>query len=399
MRETLLPQPTIEISNEGAHDRLRVALFSNSVFQGGLETHVELIAQYLDRSRFEVFAITPRWQKTRAFSAKLAQLADHHSRIAPDRRHGILLQIFETWRLYHQLREWQIDVLHMHSTSYRGQLIATYAARLAGVKAIYRTEHLAPDHRLPIWEQLSHKLLKPEVDGVICVSQKNYQARKTYIDPSASKMMVVNNGVDLSGFPPIGPELTSQIREHYAIPDEAAVIGCVVRFEAEKGLEYLIDAMPKIRGVCPNSVLLLVGDGTLRPNLEAQVAELGLEEWVRFTGFQSDPRPFIASMDVFVLPVPVGSMSIGLLEAMAMERAVVMSFGGEGEAVIHGETGFCATPRDSDSIAAYVIELLKQPELRKRLGRAARQRVESEFSAQRVAETLGKVYETGILKS
>lgn len=396
MRESLLPQPSIEISNEDAHARLRVALFSNSVFQGGLETHVELIAQYLDRSRFEVFAITPRWQKTRAFSHKLAQLADHHIRIAPDRRHGTLLQLFETWRLYQQLRTWQIDVLHMHSTSYRGQLVATYAARLAGVKAIYRTEHLAPDHKLPIWERLSHKLLKQAVDGVICVSQKNYQARKTYIDPSASNMMVVNNGVDLSGFPPIGAELTKQIRERYAIPQGAAVIGCVVRFEAEKGLEYLIDAMPKIRAVCPNSILLLVGDGKLRPKLEAQVEELGLKQSVRFTGFQSDPRPFIASMDVFVLPVPVGSMSIGLLEAMAMERAVVMSFGGEGEAVIHTETGFCAQPHDSDSIAAYVIELLEQPGLRQRLGKAARQRVEREFSAQRVAETLGNVYEAGL---
>lgn len=398
MTETLLAQAS-QTLKQNEDRRLRVALFSNSVFQGGLETHVELIAQYLDRSRFKVFAITPRWQQTRAFSQKLAQLADQHVRIAPDRRHGLLLQISETWRLYKQLRAWQIDVLHMHSTSYRGQLVATYAARLAGVKAVYRTEHLAPDHKLPIWEQLSHKLLKPAIDGVICVSQKNYQARKTYIDPTASNMMVVNNGVDLTSFPQICPELTEQIREHYAIPAGAALIGCVVRFEAEKGLEYLIEAMPKLRDACPNTVLLLVGDGSLRAQIEAQVAELGLQEWVRFTGFQSDPRPFIATMDVFVLPVPVGSMSISLLEAMAMERAVVMSFGGEGEAVIHAETGFCAEPRDSDSIAEYVIELLRQPQLRQRFGKAARQRVESEFSAQRVAETLGDVYESGILVS
>lgn len=395
MTETL-PAQASQTLKQNEDRRLRVALFSNSVFQGGLETHVELIAQYLDRSRFEVFAITPRWQTTQAFSRKLAQLADHHAHVTPDRRHGLLAQLIETWKLYKQLKDWQIDVLHAHSTGYLGQVFAIYAARLAGVKAIYRTEHLAPDNKLSLKERITHMLLKRALDGVICVSQKNYQARKTYIDPSASKMMVVNNGVDMNSFPPIGPELIQQIREHYAIPAGAALIGCVVRFEPEKGLEYLIDAMPKIRAACPNTVLLMVGDGSLRAQLEAQVAELGLQEWVRFTGFQSDPRPFIATMDVFVLPVPVGSMSIGLLEAMAMERAVVMSFGGEGEAVIHAETGFCAEPRDSDSIATYVIELLKQPELRQRFGKAARQRVADEFSAQRVAKTLAEVYESGI---
>ena len=75
-----------------------------------------------------------------------------------------------------------------------------------------------------------------------------------------------------------------------------------------------------------------------------------------------------------------------------MERAVVITFGGKGEAVIHGESGFCAEPRDPKSIAEYIIQILQQPELKDTLGKAARQRIEAEFSAQQVARSLSALY-------
>jgi glycosyltransferase involved in cell wall biosynthesis len=139
----------------------------------------------------------------------------------------------------------------------------------------------------------------------------------------------------------------------------------------------------------------MVGDGSLRAALEQQASDLGVREYVHFTGFQSNPRPFLGLMDAFVLPVPVGSMSIGLLEAMAMRRAVVITFGGKGEAVIHGESGFCAEPRNPESIAHFVIQILQNPDLQLRLGETAYQRVEEEFSAQRVAQVLGQLYRNG----
>jgi glycosyltransferase involved in cell wall biosynthesis len=135
-----------------------------------------------------------------------------------------------------------------------------------------------------------------------------------------------------------------------------------------------------------------VGDGSLRGDLERQAAALGLADRVRFPGFQADPRPYLGLIDTFVLPVPVGSMSIGLLEAMAMQRPVVITFGGQGEAVIDGVNGFCAEPRNPDAIATAVIRLLREPELRRQFGEAARRRVEDEFSAQGAARHLERLY-------
>ena len=147
-----------------------------------------------------------------------------------------------------------------------------------------------------------------------------------------------------------------------------------------------------IRSSQPETHFLMVGDGSLRAQLESRVADLGLTDVVHFTGFKNDPVPYLALMDVFVLPVPSGSMSIGLLEAMAMQRAVVITFGGEGEAVVHGESGFCAEPRNPTSIAAHTLEAMATPERRRSLGCAARKRVEEQFSATRVAHMLGALY-------
>lgn len=372
--------------------RLRVLLFTNSVSMGGMETHVILLARDLDRQKFEVFAICPEWTPTDALQSMLASAADACAVITPDRRWGTLRQIGETARFYRQLREWQIDVLHMHSTTYRGQLWALLAARLAGVRSIYVTEHLAPEAQLPPVQRWVRNLFSAAVTGIVCVSQKNYEARRAHVYTPARRTRVVNNGVDLNDFNPVPEETLAALRQQHDIPEHVPVVGTAVRFEPEKGLSYFIDAMPAIRAACPDAHFLMVGDGTLRAELEARVAQLGLKDCVHFTGFQGDPRPFVSLMDVFVLPVPVGSMSIGLLEAMAMERAVVMTFGGEGEAVVHGKSGFCATPRSPESIAEYVIQVLHDSGLKQALGHAARQRVATQFSTQNVTRELSALY-------
>jgi glycogen synthase len=375
-----------------SQERLRLLLLVNSIAVGGMEEHVELLARHLDRRRFEVFAVMPEWEPLRPFAESLASAADHFALITPDLRHGSARLAVETLRLARQLKEWQIDVAHMHSTTYRGQYYAFLAAKAAGVRKIFVTEHLAPDAPLSAQERIKRDLFTRMITGVVCVSRKNYLARKKHLYTPEDRTTVVNNGVDLDDFVPIPSETLEALRSRHDLADSAQVVGTAVRFEPEKGLDNLVDAMPKIRAECPAVHFLMVGDGSLRGELAAQVERVGMSDRVRFVGFQKDPRPYLALMDAFVLPVPVGSMSIGLLEAMAMGCAPVITFGGEGEAVVHGETGFCAEPRNPDSIAKHVIGILKDPQLKERLGQAARKRVEAEFSAQQVARSLEKLY-------
>jgi glycosyltransferase involved in cell wall biosynthesis len=376
--------------------RLRIALLTNSVAIGGMEKHVVLLAKHLDREEFEVLAIAPDWAPTSAFTADLREAADRVELVTPDRRYGARRQVFEAGRLTKLLRDQRIDVVHLHSTTYTGQGMASLCARLGGVHRTYITEHLAPDAPLGLIRGFRRNRFSRSVDGVVCVSERNRASRAAYIFTPPERTIVVANGVDTDEFPTYPPESLDDLRHSLALPEGAPIVGTVVRFESEKGLDDLLAAFAIVVRAFPAAHLLMVGDGTLKETLHVQAEQLGIATSVRFCGFQSDPRPYLALMDAFVLPVPVGSMSIGLLEAMAMRRAVVITFGGAGEAVLHGESGFNAEPRNPVSIAACVTDILADPDRRDALGAAARTRVEKHFSAEQVARTLGHLYNYGL---
>jgi len=375
------------------HQHMHIAIFTNSVSIGGMEKHAEMLARDLDRSRATVYTICPKWEPVEAWAKDFAAASDGTARITPDRRYGLLAELRETVRLYRQLRQWHIDVLHMHLTTYYGGQWALLAARLARVPVIVCTEHLAPERPLSRPRKLQRDLVTRMYNRVICVSEKNRIAREQHLYTPPAHTSVVVNGIDVSRFTPTPPEEMARLREQYGIPADARVAGTVVRFVDEKGLNYLFDAMPRVLESVPNAYLLMVGDGPLRGDLERQATELGFRDRVIFAGFQSDPRPFMSLMHAFVLPVPFGSASIGLLEAMAMGRAVIITFGGKGEAVIDGETGLCPPPRDPAALAEAMTKVLVSPEYERQLGTNARKRIEADFSAQRVAEQLLAIYE------
>jgi glycosyltransferase involved in cell wall biosynthesis len=375
--------------------RRRVLLFTNSVALGGMEEHVRLIARYLDREQFEVFTITPDWEPTRAFSEMMERESDQSTTLTPDARAGRLRQFREALRLYRQVRAWRPDVAHLHCTTFVGQGLAIMAIRLAGVPSVYVTEHLAPDGRVPVFRRVVRNALTRCFTGVVCVSEKNQASRAAWLYTPADRTVVVENGVDVEQFDTVPADELDALRETIGLPRDARVVGTAVRFEPEKGLDDLIAAFAMVSARFEDVHLLLVGDGSLRAELEAQTAALGLAPRTHFVGFQKAPRPFLGLIDVFVLPVPFGSMSIGLLEALAMRCVPVMTFGGEGEAVVHGVSGFCAEPRNPASIARFVDEVLSDRVGAKEMGEAARRRVEETFSARRVARLLGRLYVDG----
>jgi glycosyltransferase involved in cell wall biosynthesis len=376
-----------------AAERIRLLLFTNSVAIGGMEKHVELIARGLDRSTAQVYGVTPQWEAIAPWNASFANAVDQIAHITPDRRYGTRSMLRETVRLWRQLRQWRIQVVHMHLTTHQGGASALLAARLAGIPAVVCTEHLAPETPAPHMRRWWRNILTSNYDQVVCVSLKNRRAREQYLYTPAAKTSVVTNGIDITPFEVVPPSQLAPLRDQLGIPRDAPVVGTVVRFVEEKGLNYLLDALPKVLLAAPTTRLLLVGDGPLRGELEQQASDLGVREQVIFAGFQPDPRPYLSLMNAFVLPVPFGSASIGLLEAMAMRRAAIITFGGEGEAVIDGESGLCPPPRDAATLADAICRVVLDPAYERLLGDNARRRVEAEFSSQHVAAELLALYQ------
>ncbi|MFW6193864.1 MAG: glycosyltransferase, partial [Gemmatimonadota bacterium] len=144
---------------------------------------------------------------------------------------------------------------------------------------------------------------------------------------------------------------------------------------------------------CPNAHLLLVGDGPERFVIESLIDGLGLDNRVHLLGLRSDVADLLAGSDLFLLSSVSEAASLSILEAMAVGLPVVATrVGGNPEVVVEGETGHLVPPGDLEAFADRVVELLRRPDLRRRMGEAGRRRVRTEFHLDRVADRYLRLY-------
>jgi glycosyltransferase involved in cell wall biosynthesis len=161
-----------------------------------------------------------------------------------------------------------------------------------------------------------------------------------------------------------------------------------------KGVRYLVEAAPSIVRAVPQVRFLLVGRGDQEAELRQLTDRLGVAEQVIFAGYADNVDEYYALMHVSVLTSLSEGFSITLLESMSHSLPVVVTdVGGNREVVADGVTGYLVPPRDTPAFVDRVVRLLKDDETRARFGRAARRRVEKDFSLEDVAQRYLQVYE------
>jgi glycosyltransferase involved in cell wall biosynthesis len=195
---------------------------------------------------------------------------------------------------------------------------------------------------------------------------------------ASGTVRVIHNGVaDL----PITP---------LARPVPGPIVGSVGRLAPEKGYDVLLHALQAL----PDVTAVLVGDGPDRERLERLTHELGLESRLIMPGWQTDPRPWLPTFDVFVLPSRLEALPLAIIEAMLASRPVVASrVGGVPEVVLDERTGLLVRPADPDSLAGALRRLLESPDRREHMGRAGRRLARQEFSAGRMVRSFESLYE------
>jgi glycosyltransferase involved in cell wall biosynthesis len=166
-----------------------------------------------------------------------------------------------------------------------------------------------------------------------------------------------------------------------------------------KGIDVLLQALAVLgeQGIRPH--LLIAGDGPERPSLEAQAQTTGLSGQVRFLGRRTDAADLLAACDVFVLPSRREGLGVAALEAMAAGRPVVASaVGGLREVVVDGRTGLLVRPDDAVALAEAIAHLLRDEQLRWRLGSCGPQRVGEGFLAEQMVSSYVQLYEEVLKK-
>ncbi|MBF6591138.1 MAG: glycosyltransferase family 4 protein, partial [Ktedonobacterales bacterium] len=236
-------------------------------------------------------------------------------------------------------------------------------------------------------------------DGIIGVS-RFVAGSAVAMGYPANRVHYVLNGLDASRWDADtdgGP-----IRREFGIAPEAPLLGVISRLFHWKGHTELLRALAIVREEVPGVRLLIVGEddvrgaperGSYTAELKALTSELGLDDTVIFTGFRADVASILAACDIYTMPTFEEPCAVVFLEAMAMKKPVVaLESGGTPELIEQGKAGLLSAPGDIPQLAANIVRLIRDADLRQRLSEYGRRRVEEDFTPQRMADECEAIY-------
>jgi glycosyltransferase involved in cell wall biosynthesis len=224
----------------------------------------------------------------------------------------------------------------------------------------------------------------------IAVSASNRQSG--LVEIPGLKALVVSNGIDQKKFSPA--KAFKNVRQELGISDDIVLVLFIARFTAHKQPLTLIRAFREAAAQDPGLRLLMVGDGDEKAAGVALVEELGLEDKVVFQAFRHDVPDVLAAADIFVLPSLWEGLPIGLLEAMAMGKAVIATrVDGTKEVVNDGSNGLLIEPGDVGGLVAAILRLSKDGTLRDQLSRNAVRTIREQYNASLMTQHIEEIYD------
>lgn len=294
------------------------------------------------------------------------------------------------------VREIRPHILHSHR--YKEHILGAFAGRLSHNPRMVQTYH-GLEENLPGWAGLKMNLYKglnvavgkAMADGIVGVSSEITNILKGRY-PSAD-VRCIRNGIDLARVAPTVERLA--MRAQLGIAPETFVVGTVGRLMPIKGFEYLIEAFAQLRRQhgLQDSKLVIVGDGPLRAVLGQCAETQEVSRSVMFLGMRTDVYNILNGFDVFALSSLHEGVPMVLLEAMALGVPIVASHvGGIPEILEDRREAVLVPPNEPQALARAIGVLAESSGLRAQLIRAARVRVETQFSIQSSAAKMREMY-------
>ena len=209
---------------------------------------------------------------------------------------------------------------------------------------------------------------------------------------SERRIKVLHNGVNLKRYSPEDNDF--YLNNELGIGKESNIVLCLSHARPQKGLEYLIKAVPAILKSHPDTYVVFCGGGPLESKLQDLALELGVSSHMHFLGVRDDVQRLLNCADVFVMPSLAEAFGLVLLESMAMEKALVASnVEGIRDIVRDKDTGLLVPPADPESLSDAIGLLLENPNLRSTMGSNGRKRVEELFDLEKRVAAEINIYE------
>ena len=286
------------------------------------------------------------------------------------------------------IRNRRVAVLHTHE--FFMNTLGLTASWLTGVPLV-ATVHGRNYYSDRARRRVMCRLVGAFAGRLVTVSEANKRFLAERVGISPRRIQVIPNGVPFDDS--ASTATLSTLRQSLGIDQHHRVVGTVGSLYPVKGHKYFIDAAASILGRFPQTVFVIVGQGGLREELEAQAARLGIAKQLRFLGHREDVHDLLSIYDVFVLPSLSEGMPLALLEAMAAGLpAIATGVGGVTEVLEDRKTGLLVPPGDSGALADNIIAVLRNPPLAKELGEAARHMAASRYSLPGMVRAYESVY-------
>lgn len=324
-------------------------------------------------------------------SERLRQI-DISVKIIDESRYGFVSILKQITKYLESL---QVDILHSHR--YKENVLGGLLKRKKIVKYLIQTIHGINEHftgiknlRVKIYSALNKYFTNKYYDLILAVSEDIQRQISDIYSPD--KIRTVHNAIDLKDI--VASRSEKEIREELGFAPEDILIGSVGRMVPVKGFELLIEAADKIIKEIPEASFILAGDGPQLEELIQIAKEKGIGEKFAFLGFRDDPLNVINILDIFVISSYHEGLPTVVLEAMALDKAVVATnVGGVSEIIDDTVSGLLVPPGDSEVLAGACLKLLDDPQFKANIENNAKAVIEREYRSEVQGKRILSLYE------
>jgi len=374
---------------------VKVAHIITQLELGGAQLNTLYTVSHLDPKRFQPILIAGEGgildPQARAWGGTLYYVKNLSRPIHPLRDFRAFME------LHRILRKEKPHIIHTHSS--KAGILGRWAAWLAGVPVRIHTYHGFGFH--PLQNRFHCTLLMTAewltswiTTRVIFVSQANQETAGRLFFRIGGKSSLIRSGIPLQHYP-ARLESPEKKRLSLGIGPNRHLITSIGNLKPQKNPKDFILLAKMVYEKVPEARFFFIGDGESRGEAEDMVLRYGLHEKCFFPGWRQDVAEILTASDLFVLTSLWEGLPRSLVEAMATGLPVAAySVDGIRDVVRNGINGYLAYPRDVGGLAEKVIQLLRDPPLRLRMGEAAKKSVGQEFDIDHMVQLQEKLYGT-----